>query len=142
MTNQVKENFGSSACSLSEKSVSLKETMKMMMDSSESEEELENEIPNPVEVLIKKNINEYVLDKRIENEVDPLLWWKVNSNKYGILSPVAREYLVTPPTSVPSERVFSGAGLLYTPHRNRLHGERASKLLFLKFNIPLLQFNY
>ncbi|CAG4973935.1 unnamed protein product [Colias eurytheme] len=90
MTNQVKENFGSSA-SLSEKSVSLKETMKMMMDSSESEEVLENEIPNPVEVLIKKNINEYVLDKRIENEEDPLLWWKVNSNKYGIISPVARD---------------------------------------------------
>ncbi|XP_026474847.1 uncharacterized protein LOC113378522 [Ctenocephalides felis] len=53
MTNQVKENFGSSA-SHSEKSVSLKENMKMMMDSSESEEKLENEIPNPVEVLIKK----------------------------------------------------------------------------------------
>ncbi|KAJ8720656.1 hypothetical protein PYW08_006121 [Mythimna loreyi] len=51
MAGMVKENFGSSA-SLSEKSVSLKETMKMMMDSSESEEELGNEIPNPVEVLI------------------------------------------------------------------------------------------
>lgn len=139
--NQDNENLGSST-SLIEKSVILKETMKMMMDSSESGEELDNDIPNPLEVLIKKNINEYILDKRIENEEDPLLWWKVNSNKYGILSPVAREYLVTPPTSVPSERVFSGAGLLYTPHRNRLHGERASKLLFLKFNIPLLQFNY
>ncbi|CAG4969232.1 unnamed protein product [Colias eurytheme] len=74
--------------------------MKMMMDSSESEEELENEIPNPVEVLIKKNINEYVLDKRIENEEDPLLWWKVNSNKYGILSPVARDICVLDPDSL------------------------------------------
>lgn len=72
-----------------------------------------------------------MLDKCIENEEDPLLWWKMNSNKYGIISPVAREYLVTPPTGVPSERVFSGSGLLYTPHRNKLHRERASKLLFL-----------
>lgn len=87
--NQDNENLGSST-SLSEKSVTIKETMKMMMDSSESEEELDNDIPNPLEVLIKKNINEYVLDKRIRNEEDPLLWWKVNSNKYGILSPVAR----------------------------------------------------
>lgn len=84
--NQDNENLGSST-SLLEKSVTLKETMKMMMDSSESEEELDNDIPNPLEVLIKKNINEYVLDKRIENKENPLLWWKVNSNKYGILSP-------------------------------------------------------
>ncbi|KAK9892643.1 hypothetical protein WA026_021020 [Henosepilachna vigintioctopunctata] len=52
--NQDNENLGSST-SLSEKSVTLKETMKMMMDSSESEEELDNDIPNPLEVLIKNN---------------------------------------------------------------------------------------
>lgn len=41
--NQDNENLGSST-SLSEKSVTLKETMKMMMDSSESEEELDSDI--------------------------------------------------------------------------------------------------
>lgn len=135
MTNQDKERFP-------KKSISLKDTMKMMMDSSESEGEIENVISNPKEVLIKKNIDEYGMDKRITNEEDPLLWWKINSNKYPMLSPVAREYLTAPPTSVPSERVFSAAGLLYTPLRNKLDGERASKLLFLKFNIPLLHFDY
>ncbi|CAG5051111.1 unnamed protein product [Parnassius apollo] len=97
-----------------------------------------------ISLLIIKNIDclSHQIQEKFENEEDPLLWWKVNSNKYGILSPVAKEYLVTPPTSVLSERVFSGAKIFYIPHRNRLHGERASKLLFLKFNIPSLQFNY
>ncbi|CAG5035671.1 unnamed protein product [Parnassius apollo] len=46
--NQDNENLGSGT-SLLEKSVTLKETMKMMMDSSESEEELDNDIPNPLD---------------------------------------------------------------------------------------------
>ena len=128
------------------KSVSLKETMSLLMDTSDSEED---DIPlltfqNPVHLLIRKTVTEYSAEKRVANDVDPLTWWKGNKERfgYGLLFPVVRQYLVTPPTSVPSERMFSGAGLLYTPHRNRLEGEKASKLLFLKFNIPLLKFNY
>ncbi|KAF2896383.1 hypothetical protein ILUMI_09798 [Ignelater luminosus] len=126
------------------KNVSLKETMSLLMDTSDSEED---DMPlltfqNPVHLLIRKTVTEYSAEKRVANDVDPLTWWKVNRERYGLLFPVVRHYLVTPPTSIPSERMFSGAGLLYTPHRNRLEGEKASKLLFLKFNIPLLKFNY
>lgn len=126
------------------KRVSLKDTMNLLMEASDSEEE---DIPlvafqNPVQLLIRKTVTEYVMEKRVANDVDPLTWWKVNKERYGLLFPVVRHYLVTPPTSVPSERMFSGAGLIYTPHRNRLDGDKASKLLFLKFNIPLLKFHY
>lgn len=120
--------------------LSLKETITMLMDSSDSDGEDEsspNNDQNPVHLLIRKSIAEYTAEKRVANDVNPLTWWKVNEHKYGLLFSIARQYLVTPPTSVPSERMFSGAGLLYTPHRNRLEGEKASKLLFLKFNIPL-----
>lgn len=53
------------------KTVKLRETMKMMLNSRESERRLENRIPNPLEVVIKKT--SYILDKRIEIEKDPLV---------------------------------------------------------------------
>ncbi|KAF2905202.1 hypothetical protein ILUMI_00979 [Ignelater luminosus] len=101
------------------KSVSLKETMNLLMDTSDSEEE--DDMPlltfqNPVHLLIRKTVTKYSAEKRVANDVDPLTWWKVTKERYGLLFPVVRHYLFTPPTSVPSERMFSGAGLLYTPH--------------------------
>ncbi|KAL0869596.1 hypothetical protein ABMA27_005858 [Loxostege sticticalis] len=126
------------------KGVSFRETMESLMDDTSDSED---DIPlvthqNPVHLLIRKTLTEYLAEKRVANNVDPLTWWKVNQEKYGLICPIARHFLVTPPTSVPSERVFSGAGLIYTPHRSRLEGEKASKLLCLKFNIPLLKFDY
>ncbi|XP_076232921.1 uncharacterized protein LOC143178268 [Calliopsis andreniformis] len=119
------------------KSVSLMDKMTLLMDSSDSEGE--DEIPlnsysyqNPAHLLIRKTITEYLAEKRVANIVDPLTWWKMNKQKYGLLFPIARHDLVTPSTSVPSEQMFSSAKLIYTPHRNRLEGEKTSKLLFLK----------
>ena len=42
-----------------------------------------------------------------------------------------------PPTSVSSERLFSGAGKIYDLKRNRLAPERAEILLFIKNNLKL-----
>ncbi|XP_050514956.1 zinc finger BED domain-containing protein 4-like [Diabrotica virgifera virgifera] len=124
-------------------SLSLKEQMSLLMDTSDSEDDMPLlSFQNPVHLLIRKTLTEYSLEKRVAGDVDPLTWWKINKGRYDLLFPEVRQYLVTPPTSVPSERLFSGAGLLYTPHRNRLEGEKASRHLFLKFNIPLLNFDY
>lgn len=49
--NWDKENFGFSA-NLTEKFVSFRDTIKTMMDSIDSEEELENQVPSHAEVLI------------------------------------------------------------------------------------------
>jgi hypothetical protein len=43
-----------------------------------------------------------------------------HSDKYSRLSVLARRYLAIPSTSVPSERIFSAAGLIVTKLRNRL----------------------
>jgi len=43
-----------------------------------------------------------------------------------------------PPTSVPSERLFSTAGDIMSDHRCRLLPENAETLIFLKFNSHLL----
>ena len=43
-----------------------------------------------------------------------------NSNRYPVLSAPDKQYLSAPPTSVPSEHVFSTAGDILTDKRNRL----------------------
>ena len=68
-------------------------------------------------------------------------WWKTKL-KYDKLSHLAQGYLSAPPASVPSEQLFSAVGLLYEPLRNHLMGEKAAKLLFIRYNLPLLKFDY
>lgn len=88
-------------------------------------------------VIWKGLINEYSREKRISMNEDPLLWWKLNT-KFKPLNLTARQYLSCPPSSVASEQLFSGAGLIYNPLRNRLEEDKAAKLLFIKYNLLLL----
>jgi len=46
-----------------------------------------------------------------------------------------RIYNTAPPTSVPSERVFSTAGDILTDKRSRLSPDNAEKLLIMKENL-------
>ena len=55
------------------------------------------------------------------------------------------EYYLTPPaTSVELdvERLFSTAGDILSNERNKLKPENASKILFLKENLPIVKFQY
>ena len=60
-----------------------------------------------------------------------LTWWANNQNRFPSLAKLAQKYLCAPPTSVPSERLFSLAGDVYDEKRNRLAPERAETLLFI-----------
>lgn len=92
-------------------------------------------------VVMKSILNEFNKEKRISMiYYDPLLWWKVNGNtKFQPLQSIARQYLSCPPGSIASEQLFSGAGLIYDSLRNRLEGDKATKLLFVKYNTLLLE---
>ena len=63
-----------------------------------------------------------------------LTWWANNQNRFPSLAKLAQKYLRAPPTSVPSERLFSLAGDVYDEKRNRLAPERVETLLFIKSN--------
>ncbi|CAK1604439.1 unnamed protein product [Parnassius mnemosyne] len=92
-------------------------------------------------LILKSLIINYIKEKRIALQEHRLLWWKMNP-KYFELYRAVRQYLSVPPSSVPSERLFSGAGLVYDELRNRISGETDSKLIFVKFNLPIVNFDY
>lgn len=77
-----------------------------------------------------------------KRDSDPLAWWKANSSRYPKLNKLAREYLGPPPSSVASERLFSTAGDIVTDARSRLLPERAEQLIFLKVNLPAINFRF
>ena len=110
--------------------------MKGLLSSSSDDDESTSE--RRASVKSTKEVDQYLSLRRISHDNDPLSWWRENATSFPLLSKLARRYLACPPSSVPSERLFSIAGNIYDEKRNRLAGARAEKILFLKSNIPLL----
>lgn len=67
----------------------------------------------------------------------PDTWWSKNIKRFPNLAKIAQKYLSAPPSSVASERLFSGAGIVYGDKRNRLAPEKAEMLLFIKNNFKM-----
>jgi hypothetical protein len=77
-------------------------------------------------------LNLYLKSSHARLSDDPLLIWKDMCKVYPILSKVALKYLIPVATSVPSERLFSKAGLTLNKQRNRLTSKHLNQLLFLQ----------
>jgi hypothetical protein len=69
---------------------------------------------------------------QIDEETEPLLWWRAHTKEYPIISNMARDYLTIQATSVPSEQAFSIAGNTISKTRNRLLPETARACLCMK----------
>ncbi|KAH0686132.1 hypothetical protein KY289_018898 [Solanum tuberosum] len=71
---------------------------------------------------VKSELDRYLLeDQEPEFEdFDILIWWKVNSPKFPILSQLARDVLTIPMSSVASECAFSTSGRILDPFRSSL----------------------
>ena len=80
-------------------------------------------------VMVDRSLSELLIDHKKGNLYT---WWNSNQLWYPLLAALARCYLCSPPTSVPSERLFSGPGILYDIRRNKLTAEHAEMLLFIK----------
>ena len=86
-------------------------------------------------------IDRYLSESSIDYKTcNPYTWWNNNKLRYPLLAKLAKQYLCSPPTSVPSERFFSGVGILYEEYRNKLTAEHAEMLLFIKYNMSSLRF--
>ncbi|XP_032457470.1 zinc finger BED domain-containing protein 1-like, partial [Nasonia vitripennis] len=73
----------------------------------------------------------YLNGPLISKDNDPLVFWKMYPNSSdSILADLAIHHLIIIATSVPSERLFSTAGLIMTSNRNRLLPEHFQQLLF------------
>lgn len=79
-----------------------------------------------------KTYNDDIL---LELQSDPLAYWASREAAYPRLSKMAKKYLCVPATSVPSERIFSKAGLVVADRRNRLSTDHTKQLLFINANI-------
>ena len=78
---------------------------------------------------ISQQLDQYLQEPLIDRQIGQALqWWKQNISRLHLLAPLARKFLSPPPSSVPSERVFSEIGQIYDKKRNKLTGENAERL--------------
>ncbi|RLN87369.1 hypothetical protein BBJ28_00001429 [Nothophytophthora sp. Chile5] len=89
----------------------------------------------PLEQICDDEFKRYLADittvKKLKN---PFQWWKENQHKYPNLSKLARKWLGTVATSVPSERAFSSSGNVVTVKRSSLAPELVRDLVFIAEN--------
>ncbi|XP_061129317.1 zinc finger BED domain-containing protein 4-like [Syngnathus typhle] len=84
-----------------------------------------------------QQLDGYLSEVPISRSDDPLAYWRNNHGRFPDLAKMARKYLSAPCTSTDSERLFSAAAHVLDEKRNRLHCDKAEKLLFIKKNLPL-----
>lgn len=83
---------------------------------------------------VDTEVDDFLRDVPPSLDTNPADWWKVNAGRFPRLAKLARQYLCIPATSVPSERVFSAAGLIVTRLRSRLTPDHVDMLIFLNKN--------
>ena len=92
-----------------------------------------------VENEVDKSMNDYIrLTQESENEIDALLFWKMNESIYPILAKLAKKYLSVQASSAAVERMFSICGHIFSLKRRRLGVKFYSDLVLLKLNEQLI----
>ena len=84
---------------------------------------------------VQVEIENYLRLPHLDEESNPLEWWKLNSGQFEILAKLARKYLVICATSCASERLYSASGKIVTPLISNLKPENVDKLVFLAINL-------
>ncbi|ROL50877.1 Zinc finger BED domain-containing protein 4 [Anabarilius grahami] len=87
---------------------------------------------------VQNQIQTYWTEQTVPRSDSPFQYWGVNQIRFPTLAATAAKFLCAPCTSVDSERLFSVASNIIDARRNRLGGERAAMLIFLKKNLPFL----
>ena len=92
-----------------------------------------------VENEVDKSMNDYIrLTQESENEIEALLFWKINESIYPILAKLAKKYLSVQASSAAVERMFSICGHIFSLKRRRLCVKFYSDLVLLILNEQLI----
>ncbi|XP_063049691.1 E3 SUMO-protein ligase ZBED1-like [Engraulis encrasicolus] len=94
----------------------------MLADESSSDEE---------EDSVERCIDRYKAEPMINLDDSPQEWWSTHAASHRELAILARRYLSTPATSVPSERLFSLSGHVVQKRRASLSPENVNRLVCL-----------
>jgi len=70
-----------------------------------------------------------VADLEPEGELDVLMWWSENSNRYPVMARMAREILAIPVSTVASESAFSTSGRVLDPYQSSLSSTTVEALI-------------
>ncbi|KAK9213724.1 hypothetical protein WN944_005709 [Citrus x changshan-huyou] len=94
---------------------------------SEGSPELSNELD-----LYLMEKTEKIAESNLGTKFDILLWWRVNSANYPILSSIARDVLAIPVSTVASESTFSTGGRILDQYRSSLTPDMVEALVLLQ----------
>ncbi|XP_069855906.1 zinc finger BED domain-containing protein 4 [Dipodomys merriami] len=84
----------------------------------------------------------YLEEEVLDHSCDPLTYWGLKRASWPGLSTLAVRFLGCPPSTVPSEKLFSTPTEAGGCGQPRLLTEHFEKLIFLKVNLPLIYFQY
>ena len=88
-------------------------------------------------VQVETEVSNFLAEPCVPRVIDLVVWWHGNANRFSLMTAAAKQYLAAPPTSVPSERLFSSAGDIFSEKRSCLLAENVERLVFLKANMPI-----
>lgn len=80
-------------------------------------------------------LDKYLSESLLSRQLDPLKWWSSRKQLYPRLYEIVKRRLCVPATSVPSERIFSKAGLVLNSKRTRLTTSKVEKIIFIQSNM-------
>ena len=80
---------------------------------------------------MKSELENYRKEPKLDEDLDPIEWWRVKRFQYPTLIQLVRKYLCIPATSTQAERVFSKLGLTLTKRRLSMSSSNVDKVLFL-----------
>lgn len=94
----------------------------MLAQESSSDEEEDN---------VERCLERYKAEPVIGIEDSPQEWWSTHEVSHSEMACLARKYLATPATSVPSEGLFSLSGHVVQKKRASLLSENVNRLVCL-----------
>lgn len=115
---------------------------------TENDNEDELSIWNSFDMVVKqqgttssraiKELQRYLEEDLISRNDDPLKWWQNRKYIYPHLAKIAEDKLFILASSVPCQWLFTNEGQILMERRKHLNDDHVEMLLFLKYNIHLM----